>query len=81
MMFSDSPLSSSQLTNQAQTALANKLPGYGAIFQNNLACVSQGRAMECSGDGVTAQDSPPPTVAKSENSGLAIVNFKEENGR
>ena len=82
MMLSDTPLNSSQLANQAQNTLANKLPaGYSAFLQNNLAAFSQGRTLEGNSDGT----STPPTsitVSKSETfPGFVNTKLKEENER
>jgi len=76
MMLSETPLNSSQLVNQAQTALSNKLPNYGAFIQNNLAALSQSRALESSSDVTSTQDSPTSVTAPKSECFPGFVNAK-----
>ena len=81
MLFGESPANSSQLAG-AQAMLTSKMP-YGALFQSNLAALSQSRSsLDAGSDGNSAQLSPISNSLKMESPAALInMNFKEENGR
>ena len=84
-MFGDSPNNSSQMTSQAQAMLANQIPGYNSLFQNNFGGLPRSGATaegSSNGENIEETHNAASMISKLSNSSASnSQNINEENPR